>query len=62
MREKSFLWWIAPGFTVINATNAFRDHGVHALQVHPDEISTRQRKGWKAVRIELMVYRPEAWK
>lgn len=56
MREKEFVWHLAPGFTVHNVIVAFRDHGVAALQNH-DEISVRPRKGWKRVRIRLSVER-----
>lgn len=60
MRIKGFLWYLAPGFSVIDAMRAFRDLGVEALNTYADEISVRYRKGWKRVRISLTVQREKA--
>jgi hypothetical protein len=56
MRVKGFIWHLAPGFSVIACINAFRNHGVEAIKMY-EEISTRPRKGWKPVRINLTVER-----
>lgn len=59
MRQKHFLWHTAPGFTVIQATNAFRDHGLDALNIYADQLQVRRRKGWSPVRITVTAQRLE---
>lgn len=54
MKARQFCWYLAPGFTIIQARNAFCDHGVVALEIYDEQISVRKRKGWKCVRLAIV--------
>lgn len=57
VRQRWFIWNLAPGFTIIDAHAAFAAFGVGALKKFPHKISTRPRKGWRCVRFTLQVQR-----
>lgn len=59
MKVKSFAWYLAPGFSIVKARNAFAEMGVSALQNY-DEISVRRKQGWKRVKISLHAVRISA--
>jgi hypothetical protein len=54
-----YQWHLAPGFSVVQARNAFAEHGLRALKVHASKIRTTPRKGWKIVRIAVFANRAE---